>query len=200
MSIPSGILTGLPEATVEDLIGVVEVLIQEQLPNFVAPISRIGELRQIFSSRAKIGAIGIQSLNDLEKAHDLGAEFVFADFVDAEMVAVAQSYSVPLYGSALTPTEIRRVLSLGATGALLWPADIVGHGMATHLAGAGLADKVIPMGGLGAYAAGEWLKAGSPAACVDKSLIDNAIEDEDLEPLRQRCESFRLVLRQSVES
>ena len=51
----------------------------------------------------------------------------------------------------------------------------------------------MPLGGLGAYAAGEWNKAGAPAVCVDSALLGDAVTGGSLSLLRDRCGSFRSV-------
>ncbi|SDL06670.1 hypothetical protein [Tessaracoccus oleiagri] len=199
MTVPSGIVTCLPAADIDDLVGVVEVLVQEQLPVFAAPVDSLRELGQVFGPRAVFGAWQVADREGLEAAHGAGAEFVLADVVDRELAWYADSEGLTVFGSATTHLEVRAVLELGLTGALLWPADIVGHVMAGHLARVGLAERVIPMGGVGAFAAGEWMKHGSPAACVDATLLGDAVDGGDLGQLRDRCASFRKAAQRAVE-
>lgn len=200
MTVPNGIVTCLPPADVDDLVGVVEVLVQEQLPTFAAPVGLLAELQSVFGRRAVFGAWRVVDSPGVEEAHEAGASFVLADVADRDMVVYANRHDLPLYAAASTPLEIRAVLELGVTGALMWPADVVGHVMAGHLARVGLVEQVIPMGGLGAFAAGEWLKHGSPAACVDNTLLGDAPEGGDLGQLRDRCGSFRKALQRAVEA
>ena len=116
---------------------------------------------------------------------EAGTETNYGDPVDA-----AVERGVACYAAAMTPTEVRRVLDGRATGALLWPADVVGHAIGARFAEIGLAERVIPLGGIGAYAAGEWLKSGSPAVCIDTTLIGDAFTGGSLVQLRDRCGSF----------
>lgn len=199
MTLPNGIVTCLPDIDVEELVGIVEVLIQEQLPAFVVPLSAMRELRAVFGQRAVLGTWEIVDADGVRASHKAGADFVFADVADADMVAAAQELGIPFHATATTPLEVRALLALGATGALLWPADVVGHVMAQHLARVGLAGRTIPMGGLGAFAAGEWLKAGAPAAAVDSTLLGDAVDGGDLGQLRDRCGSFRKAAQRAVE-
>lgn len=200
MTVPNGIVTCLPPADVDDLVGVVEVLVQEQLPTFAAPVGQLGELQQVFGRRAAFGAWRVDDLAGVEEAQEAGAAFVLADVADRDMVIRANRDDLPFYAGATTHLEVRAVLDLGATGALLWPADVVGHVMAGHLARVGLSERVIPMGGLGAFAAGEWLKHGSPAACVDHTLLGDAPDGGDLGQLRDRCSSFRKAMQRAVDA
>lgn len=198
MSIPSGIVTCLPEADLEDLVGVIEVLIQEHLRVFAAPRAVLGTLRGLFGARAVFGTHSVIDADGVRAAHEAGAEFILADLADQAMAETARELNTTLFAQALTPLEVRALLELGVSGALLWPADVVGHVMAAHLARVGLAQKVIPMGGVGAFAAGEWLKHGSPAACVDATLLGDALTGGDLGQLRDRCESFRRAMQNAV--
>ncbi|WP_297740825.1 bifunctional 4-hydroxy-2-oxoglutarate aldolase/2-dehydro-3-deoxy-phosphogluconate aldolase [uncultured Tessaracoccus sp.] len=191
MTVPSGIITCLPDADFDDVASVVEVLIQEHLNTFAVPLRRLGELRSIFGARANFGVWGVDGVEALNQAIEAGAQYVFTDGADEDMAAAAREHAVTWFASALTPLEVHAVLELGATGALLWPAEIVGHAMAKHLGRLGLVSRVIPMGGVGAFAAGEWLVQGAPAACVDEILLGDSLGDGDLGLLRDRCESFR---------
>lgn len=191
MTIPAGIITCLPDADVDDLASVIEVLIQEKLHTFAAPVGRLEELRSLFDARGMFGAWGVDGVESLRQAAEAGAAFVLADVADEAMASFASEHETTWFAQALTPLEVRAVIDLGATGALLWPAEIVGHAMARHLERVGLASKVIPMGGVGAFSAGEWLVHGAPAACVDETLLGDAFDDGDLGMLRERCASFR---------
>lgn len=198
MTTPLGIVTCLPEADVDDLVGVVEVLVEEQLPTVAAPVTLVGELRAVFGERATIGAWEVADVDQLDKAIIAEAAFVLADSFDEQMAVLTDARSTTLFAAAMTPLEVRAVIDLGAAGAMLWPADVVGHVMAQHLKRIGLAERVIPMGGVGAYAAGEWIKQGCPAACVGSTLLGDAPTGGDLGLLRDRCGSFRKAHERAV--
>lgn len=188
----SGIVVCLPDAPVDDLVGVVEVLVQEGFLSFSVPIGteELDILAPIFGARARIGASSVRSAEDVRRAAALGAGFVLADLVDEELLRAATDAGLANYAPAMTPTEARTALRLPLTGVTLEPADVVGHAMAGHLRRVGLIDRVVPSGGLGAYAAGEWFKAGAPAVCVDSTLLADAPKGGDLGKLRDRCGSF----------
>ncbi|HMR49920.1 MAG TPA: bifunctional 4-hydroxy-2-oxoglutarate aldolase/2-dehydro-3-deoxy-phosphogluconate aldolase [Arachnia sp.] len=192
----SGIVVCLPDALVDDLVGVVEVLVQEGFRHFTVPVGAeaLEVLAPIFGARARIGASSVRSADDVRRAAGLGAGFVLADLIDADLVGAANDAGLANYAPAMTPTEARAALNLSVTGVTLEPADVVGHAMAGHLRRVGLIDRVVPLGGLGAYAAGEWFKAGAPAVCVDSTLLGDAPRGGDLGKLRDRCGSFRNVI------
>ncbi len=187
----NGLIVCLPDAAVDDYVGVIETLIQEGLTTFALPATAqdFSEVLGIFGARATFGAYRVSAVDQVSAVIDAGARFVFAD-VDGDPVDAAVERGVACYAAAMTPTEVRRVLDGRATGALLWPADVVGHAIGARFAEIGLAERVIPLGGIGAYAAGEWLKSGSPAVCIDTTLIGNAFTGGSLVQLRDRCGSF----------
>ncbi|MHA6526022.1 beta/alpha barrel domain-containing protein [Tessaracoccus sp. G1721] len=191
----TGLIVCLPDAPADDLVAVVEVLIEEGFSTFALPASApaYGEIAAIFGSRATLGVLRVSAVDQLVAASAAGARFALCDVASARLAEAAAALDLPCYLGAMTPTEVRAVLETSATGALLYPADVIGHAMAPRLAELGLADRVVPLGGLGAYAAGEWNKAGAPAVCVDSALLGDAVTGGSLSLLRDRCGSFRTV-------
>lgn len=192
----------LPQADLDDHVAVVEVLIQEGFRAFGVPAQgdALASLVHMFGSRAEFWATRVATADDVARAVEAGAARLLGDDSNPGMIEAAASHGVGLWATAMTATEIRLVLSRDVAGALLWPADVVGHGFAARLGEIGLGDKVIPMGGVGAYAAGEWLTAGSPAACVDNALLGDAYQGGSLGKLRDRCGSFIAVQQRHAET
>lgn len=188
----SGLVVCLDDVEIDELVGAVEVLVQEGFRNFALAVAgeALAETIAIFSARARFGAHGVHTAADVARLVEAGGEFALLDLPDGEAVAAAREAGLPVHAQAMTPTEVRQVLDIGADGAVLFPADVVGHAMAVHLQTLSLADKVVPRGGVGAFAAGEWLKAGSPAVCIDETLLGDALRGGDLGALRDRCSSF----------
>ncbi|MDF1487273.1 bifunctional 4-hydroxy-2-oxoglutarate aldolase/2-dehydro-3-deoxy-phosphogluconate aldolase [Tessaracoccus caeni] len=189
----SGLVVSLPDASVDHLVGVVEVLVQEGIGTFAVPVhaEALEVLPPIFGARARIGAASVRSADDARRAIELGAGFILADLVDDGVITTANDAAIAHYAPAMTPTEVRAVLARPITGVALTPADVVGHAMAAHLRDLGIVDRVVPIGGIGAYAAGEWMKAGAPAAAVGSTLLGDSPTGGDLAKLRDRCGSFR---------
>lgn len=186
-----GIVVCLPDAPTEDYIGAVEVLIQEGFSHFALPAAAeaFADVTAIFGARARFGALRVSSSAAVAQAAVAGASFIFSDITDSDVTDAADERHLECWVSAMTPGEVRRALQLSRR-ALLYPADVVGHAMALRLAELGLIHQVIPLGGLGAYAAGEWLKAGAPAVGVDATLLGDAFDGGSLSLLRDRCNSF----------
>lgn len=188
----SGLVVLLDDVDIDDLVGVVEVLVQEGFGSFSLPAGSqaLAEFAVIYAARARIGVHGLTSAEHVDGAAGAGCTFALFDAPDEAGIEAAEAAGMAVYSQAMTPGEVRGTLRLPVTGALLFPADVVGHLMASRLATLGLVERVVPRGGLGAYAAGEWLKAGAPAACVDAILLTDSLRGGDLQALRDRCSSF----------
>lgn len=188
----SGLVVCLTDVEIDELVGAVEVLVQEGFTNFSLPIGNTDfeEFVGIYGARARIGAHGLRGSDDVTRLLEVGGTFAFFDLPDADGVRAAAEAGLAVYAQAMTPAEVREVLELPVAAAMLYPADIVGHAMAARLEAIGLGDKVVPRGAVGAYAAGEWAKAGVPAVCVDNTLLGDALVGGDLAALRDRCSSF----------
>lgn len=190
-----GLIVCLPDAALDDYVGAVEVLVQEGFSHLALPVGAepFADVVGIFGARAGFGASRVSLPEQVHAAADAGARFILADDSGSAIADAAQQRGLPCFLPAMTPTEVRAVLEMPVAGALLYPADVVGHAMAARLGELGLCDRVVPMGGVGAYAAGEWWKSGSRAVCVDSALLGDALTGGSLGLLRERCGSFRSV-------
>lgn len=201
-SLLTGLIVCLDDVPLDDLVGPVEVLIQEGLHSFSLPgaYAELGELVSIFGARARFGAHAVTTEAQVRAVAGAGGDFIFLDLADASAIGAADELGLAVAAPAMTPTEIRQVLDAGIGHAMLYPADVVGHMMAHRLAPLGLVDRVIPRAGIGAYAAGEWFKAGAPAVCLDTNVLGDALTGGDLGLLRDRCPAFVQVVSQNLPS
>jgi len=187
----NGTVALLDDAPLDDLVGVVEVLVQEGVPNLALPASAADfeELATLYGQRVRIGAHG--QADNPATLRTLGAEFILPDFLSLDTATVADALGLACYASAMTPNEIVAALKTPVTGVQLRPVEVVGSTMAEHLQKLGLIDKVVPRGGLIAFTAKQWLKAGAPAVCMGRHLLGDALTGGDLAALRDRCRSLR---------
>lgn len=190
-TLPAGLIICLDDVPLDELVGAVEVMVQEGLRTFSLPAghSEHDDIVGIFGPRARFGIHGAVSLDKLRAVRSW-AGFALVNVLEDGVIAAAEEAGISIWAQAMTPAEVREVLQGGATGALLFPADVVGHVMAERLRVLDLADRVIPRGGIGAFSATEWLKAGAQAACVESTLLGDALRGGDLGALRDRCGSF----------
>ena len=116
-----GTVVCLPDAPVDDHIGVVEVLIQEGFRTFAAPVTgaALSDLTAIFGARAAIGVTRVVDAAQVVTAVEKGAAFVLADVATNDVAQAALEAGVPCYGAAMTPGEVRAALALPLAGVLV---------------------------------------------------------------------------------
>lgn len=186
----NGTVALLDDAPLDDLIGVVEVLAQEGVANLSLPAGApdLEELVALYGRRVRIGVHG--PVDDPAKLVARGADFLLPDFLPPDLAITADTLKVACYASAMTPNETVAALEMPVSGVQLRPAEVVGPTMAEHLRDLGLIGRVVPRGGLIPFTAKQWLKAGSPAVCMDRHLLGDALTGGDLAALRDRCRSL----------
>ncbi len=187
----TGLVVLIDEAPVADTIAVLEVLIQEGFTTVSLPSTHkeLGEIATMYNRRLRLGVHGFDC--DPLRLSELGISFVLYDGNETATVATLAASELAVYPSAMTPTEIRQALKPPASGVQLYPADVLGPLMAERLVTIELIDQVVPRGGVIAYVAKQWLKAGAPAVCIDSHLIGDSLKGGDLSALRDRCRSYR---------
>ena len=173
----NGTVALLDDAPLDDLIGVVEVLAQEGVKNLSLPAAApdLEELVSLYGQRVRLGAHG--PVDDPAALVARGADFILPDFLTPDAAITADTLRVACYASAMTPNETVTALEMPVAGVQLRPAEVVGPTMAEHLRELGLIGRVVPRGGLISFTAKQWLKAGSPAVCMDRHLIDDNLTD-----------------------
>lgn len=186
----NGIVALLDDAPLDDLIGVVEVLAQEGVTNLSLSTGApdFEELVSLYGQRVRLGVHG--PVDDPAALVARGADFILPNFLSPDVAIAADTLKVACYASAMTPNETLTALEMPVTGVQLRPAEVVGPTMAEHLRELGLIGRVVPRGGLISFTAKQWLKAGSPAVCMDQHLIGDALTGGDLAALRDRCRSL----------
>lgn len=187
----AGLVVLIDEAPIADTIAVLEVLIQEGFTTVSLPSTHneLGDIATMYNRRLRLGVHGRDC--DPLRLRELGMSFVLYDGNDTSVVATMAASELAVYPSAMTPTEIAQALKLPASGVQLYPADVLGPLMAERLAAIGLINQVVPRGGVIAYVAKQWLKAGAPAVGIDTHLIGDSLRGGDLSALRDRCRSYR---------
>lgn len=186
----SGVVVALDHADFDDLIGVIEVLVQEGLTTVSFPVGdpELATWTGIYGSRARLGVHGVQTPEQASAAVAAGATFVLSDVSDSDVLAACGEAAV--YPMAMTPAEIRAGLALPVTGVQIYPADTLGPSYANAIGALGLAERVLPRYSLGAYAIDCWFQAGAKAAVADTTLLADALAGGDLSSLRDRCAAF----------
>ena len=145
--------------------------------------------------RLVLGAGTVLDADQAVAAVEAGARYVVTP-VHGPGVELCLERDVPVLVGALTPTEIYAAHSRGATAVKVFPASVGGPGYVKALRDPFPAIPLVPVGGVDAAAATEYLAAGALAVGVGSPLLGDAPTGGDLDALAARATEFRAAVRQ----
>ncbi|MEU8569984.1 bifunctional 4-hydroxy-2-oxoglutarate aldolase/2-dehydro-3-deoxy-phosphogluconate aldolase [Streptomyces pathocidini] len=142
---------------------------------------------------AWLGAGTVLTAQDAEAAADAGANFIVTPGLGAGVDASVRR-GLPVLAGVATPTEVIAARAAGATALKLFPAANFGGPAYLKALRAPFPDlPFVPVGGVDAAAAGEYLALGATAVGVGSPLVGDAADGGGLTALRQRAAEFRAV-------
>ena len=200
----SRVIAVLRARTVDDLLPVCDVLVEEQILSLeftlTAPglLDRLAELVDRYRTVADVGVGTILSTEDAGRAMDSGAQYLVTPNMDLAIVEAAVARQIPVFPGGLTPSELLSGWRAGATAVKIFPAQTVGAGYLKHLHGPFPDLLAVPSGGVDLKATAEWLRAGAVAVSLGGPLLGDALNGGDLQSLRQRCRAVRRVIQEAV--
>ncbi|MFI1921602.1 MULTISPECIES: bifunctional 4-hydroxy-2-oxoglutarate aldolase/2-dehydro-3-deoxy-phosphogluconate aldolase [unclassified Streptomyces] len=147
----------------------------------------IRQARAELGPDALLGAGTVRSAEDAARAVDAGASYL----VTPALVDGLEAYGVPVLMGALTPTEIEAALARGADAIKLFPGSLGGPGYLKALRDPFPEVPFVPVGGVDAQSARDYLDRGALAVGVGSPLVGDAADGGDLEQLRARASEFR---------
>lgn len=156
----------------------------------------IGEIVRLAPDGCVIGAGTVLTPADVVRAVDVGARFVVTPAV-TDAVAASAGRGIPVLAGALTPTEAVEALRRGATAVKLFPSSIGGPAYLRALRDPLPDVPFVPVGGVDAALAAEYLAAGALAVGVGSPLVGDALRGGDLGALRARTATFLAVAQTS---
>ncbi|MEU9671888.1 bifunctional 4-hydroxy-2-oxoglutarate aldolase/2-dehydro-3-deoxy-phosphogluconate aldolase [Streptomyces bobili] len=149
----------------------------------------IEKARAALGPDAHLGAGTVLTAADARRAADAGAAYTVTPGV-TEAVAASRALGLPVLAGALTPTEVVAALAEGATAVKLFPAGPGGVDLLRALRAPFPDVPFVPVGGVDARAARDYLAAGAVAVGVGTPLVGRAA-DGDASGLGERVEAFR---------
>ncbi|MBK3575497.1 bifunctional 4-hydroxy-2-oxoglutarate aldolase/2-dehydro-3-deoxy-phosphogluconate aldolase [Streptomyces sp. MBT65] len=157
-------------------------------------LSVIRQARAELGSDALVGAGTVRSARDADRAVDAGASYL----VTPALVDGLEAYGVPVLMGALTPSEIELALARGAAAIKLFPGSLGGPGYLRALRDPLPEVPFVPVGGVDAQAARDYLDLGALAVGVGSPLVGDAADGGDLDQLRARAAEFRKMTAQET--
>lgn len=155
------------------------------------PEKIISYLRQELPD-CQIGSGTLLNLEQLEKAIDSGAEFLFTPHVDLTLIQTAVKANIPIVPGALSPTEIVTAWQAGASCVKVFPIQAVGGvNYIRSLQGPLGKIPLIPTGGVTLKNAKEFLQAGAIAVGLSGDLFpQNLISRADWQAISKNAKSL----------
>jgi 2-dehydro-3-deoxyphosphogluconate aldolase/(4S)-4-hydroxy-2-oxoglutarate aldolase len=124
-----------------------------------------------------IGAGTVMTQQQGAAAQDAGAGYVISPHLDEDLVAWARSAGLPMLPGALTPSEIVRAWSAGATAVKVFPASAMGDSFVRELRGPLGHIPLVPTGGVDDVRAGRLIRDGAVAVAAGGWLIGDGTPD-----------------------
>ncbi|MCL7380546.1 bifunctional 4-hydroxy-2-oxoglutarate aldolase/2-dehydro-3-deoxy-phosphogluconate aldolase [Streptomyces sp. 35G-GA-8] len=151
----------------------------------------IRRARAALGPTAPLGAGTVLTAPDARAAHEAGADFVVTPAV-CEGITEAKRLELPVLAGVMTPTDIVAAQRLGADAFKIFPAaQAGGPAYLRALRGPFPAMPFVPVGGVDAAAAREYLAHGAIAVGVGSPLIGDAADGGGVDALRSRARAFR---------
>ena len=139
---------------------------------------------------AMIGAGTVLTEADVDRAVSAGAQFMVTPTLNVS-VPYAIRQGIGVLPGVYTPTEIQSGLDLGAAAVKLFPASTLGPGFIRAVRDPFPGARIVPVGGVTAATAGDFLAAGAFGIGVGGPLVgDAAAVGGDLEALAARATAF----------
>lgn len=150
----------------------------------------IAGARAALGPGAPLGAGTVLNADDARAAHEAGADFIVTPAL-SDGITVARDLGLPVLAGVMTPTDILAALRLGAEALKIFPAEQAGGpGYLRALRGPFPDLPFVPVGGVDASAAREYLVQGAVAVGVGSPLVGDAADGGSQDALRTRAREF----------
>ncbi|MER7344338.1 bifunctional 4-hydroxy-2-oxoglutarate aldolase/2-dehydro-3-deoxy-phosphogluconate aldolase [Streptomyces aurantiacus] len=174
----------------------VMTLVESGVPLVEVSLSGADALGVLRRARAELGpdawlgAGTVLTADDAARAAGAGANLVVTPGLGPGVDA-ALGRGLPVLAGVLTPTDVIAADAAGATALKVFPASAVGGpAYLRALLGPFPGLPFVPVGGVDATAAAEYLELGAVAVGVGSPLVGDAADGGDLDGLRRRAGRF----------
>ena len=181
-----------PEAAVRTVLALAEEgveLIEVSLTGTDA-LTVIERARKELGPDRPLGAGTVLTAEDARAAHRAGANFAVTPAL-GDGIHEAHRLELPVLAGVFTPTEILAARPYGVAALKIFPAaEAGGPAYLKALRGPFPHEVFVPVGGVDAVAAREYLNAGATAVGVGSPLVGDAADGGSLAALRERTRAL----------
>lgn len=161
----------------------------------------ISEARARHGESLNVGAGTVCNLEDLDRALNVGAQFIVCPITDLDVIQKCKHLDVPVFPGALTPTEIYKASQAGARMVKVFPASKFGPQYLKEVLAPLNQIELMPTGGVNLENMGAYQKAGAKAYGMGSSLFNKAIiQEEKWDLLRQHLSEIKSKVEQIQSS
>jgi 2-dehydro-3-deoxyphosphogluconate aldolase/(4S)-4-hydroxy-2-oxoglutarate aldolase len=143
--------------------------------NTLGAENMIKKAKSIFGDTIHIGAGTVCNLSDLQKALDVGADFIVTPILDKFVIEKCVATKIPVFPGAFSPSEIYTAWSLGASMVKVFPAAQLGPAYIQSIKSPFPQIKLMPTGGVGLEDIKLYKEAGASAFGIGGPLFPNKI-------------------------
>lgn len=144
-----------------------------------------------YSGILNVGAGTVCSLSDLDKALDYGAQFIVTPLINEEVITRCVKMNIPIFPGALTPSEIYKAWTLGASIVKIYPAGNFGASYIKDVKAPLDKVRMMPTGGISLDNMQSFLEAGVDGFGIGSPLFDKTIiKSKDWDALKKHFERF----------
>ncbi|WP_285775258.1 bifunctional 4-hydroxy-2-oxoglutarate aldolase/2-dehydro-3-deoxy-phosphogluconate aldolase [Microtetraspora sp. NBRC 13810] len=141
-----------------------------------------------------LGAGTVMTAEQADTAAAAGAAFTVTPALGPGALRSVE-LGLPSLIGAFTPTEVWHAARAGAAAVKVFPAALGGPGHVRALRDPFPGIPLVPVGGVSAELAGDYLDAGAVAVGVGSPLVGDAVRGGDLGALRERAARFLAAVR-----
>lgn len=138
----------------------------------------------------RLGGGTVRTVEQIQALHKMGAAFAVSPHTDEAVIRTAVQLGLPVTPGALTPSEIVRVMELGASAAKLFPINSVGGLDYVKAILEPLPDlKLVVSGGVQPNEVQDYLKLGCVGVCMGGALWSlETVASGDIAAIRSEAE------------
>lgn len=131
----------------------------------------IQQMRRFSGGHLTIGAGTVLTMDELRSALDCGATFIVMPTLIDDVVDYCVKKSIPVFPGALTPGEIYKAWSAGATMVKVFPAKYFGAGYLKEIKGPFNNIELLACGGVNPDSIGSFFSCGASAVAFGASIF-----------------------------
>jgi Entner-Doudoroff aldolase len=146
-----------------------------------------------------VGAGTVLSIEQVEKAHAAGAQFIVSPGLNPRTVAACQALGLPIFPGCITPTEIEEALSLGIQTVKFFPAEQAG-GLPRIKAMSAPFNTVrfMPTGGINLENLGRYVSQSCIVACGGSYMVtDELISGQQWDKITELCRQSIAIIKEA---